>query len=77
MARALAGVPCTIRALASTRQKFLHDRRFPHNGIESLPQADDARFDLIGQADIHQYYVIMPVVDKLIKCGDQFGVATP
>jgi hypothetical protein len=65
----------TIGALAALRQRILHNHGATLDYIIRFPQAGDPRHDILGDADIHQEYVILVVVDDPVQQLHQFGMA--
>ncbi len=67
---------CTTEPLACLRQSPLNNNRLLPDRLERrLSQADSARRDVLGPADVQNENMILIMVDQLVKRGYHFGVA--
>ena len=54
-----------------------HDDRFAAHGLERFPQADDARFYAVGDANIDQDDMVSVMIDQIVDARNQLGMPAP
>ena len=54
-----------------------HDNGFSPHGLKRFPQADDAGFDAVGDADVDHHDMVCAMIDQIVDARNQRGVSAP